>query len=416
MNILSTRLNPVSFFLRLQAENNICFLTSATSAGWGTLIAFNPSAAYASKADAAIPRFIEFVQENSARGRKLIGYFSYDLGYGLHNLRAKARDDLQLPDMLCYAFDNYIQWDGPEALIHYTQGYYPGLVAAISRRPMPRALPSQSTNFRPVMSRRQYEAAYQRIRRHIYDGDIYQINLTHRLEASSTLPPRCLFSKIIRHNPVDFLAYIEGDGFEILSASPERFVRVRNRVIETCPIKGTRPRGGSKHSDLRYRDELMRSRKEAAELNMITDLLRNDLGKVCKIGTVHVAGHRLLSRCPKVWHTYSRITGVLASEVSPVNALVSMLPGGSITGCPKRQAMKIIDEIEPTTRSIYTGAIGCITPELDLDFSVAIRTVIRKANRLYLQVGGGIVYDSSPEAEYQESLDKARSFMDILAS
>jgi len=191
-------------------------------------------------------------------------------------------------------------------------------------------------------------------------------------------------------------------------------VKVKNRKIETCPIKGTRPRGKTQKKDLKNKKELLGNKKEAAELNMITDLLRNDLGKVCEIGSLKVIGNRLISRCPTVWHTYSKITGRIAAEFTPVEALISMLPGGSITGCPKKHAMEIIDELEPTTRSVYTGIIGCIDPNLDLDFSIAIRTIIKKRDKLYLQVGGGIVYDSIEKAEFQETLDKAESFMEIL--
>ncbi|MEK7085610.1 MAG: anthranilate synthase component I family protein [Patescibacteria group bacterium] len=221
-----------------------------------------------------------------------------------------------------------------------------------------------------------------------------------------------MFLKVINANPVDYLAYMEGDGFEILSASPERFIKIENGNIETCPIKGTRPRGNNPKADQKLKQELLKNEKEAAELNMITDLLRNDMGKICKINTVKVAGHRLIQKCPTVWHTFSRITGKIAVE--PIEALLSMLPGGSITGCPKKRAMEIIDELEPTTRSVYTGVIGYIHPNKNLDFNIAIRTIIKKGKKLYLQVGGGIVLDSKEKAEFKETLDKAKSFMKIL--
>ena len=147
---------------------------------------------------------------------------------------------------------------------------------------------------------------------------------------------------------------------------------------------------------------------------MITDLLRNDLGKVCKTATVKVEGHRLIKKCPTVWHTYSKITGEL--KTSPIEALISMLPGGSITGCPKKRAIEVIDELESTTRGIYTGVIGHIDPNEDLDFNIAIRTIIKKDENLYLQVGGGIVLDSTEKAEFTETLDKAASFMNIIKS
>jgi len=228
------------------------------------------------------------------------------------------------------------------------------------------------------------------------------------------MPARELFLRTLRRNPVDFPAYFEGNGFEIISASPERFIKIDTQKIETCPIKGTRPRGRTAASDKRYRRELLESAKETAELNMIIDLLRNDLGRVCQSGSVRVRGRRLVSACPAVWHTFARITGCLDEDCSSLDALLSMLPGGSISGCPKKRAMEIIDELEPVTRSVYTGVIGCILPDMRLDFSVAIRTIIKKQRRLYLPVGGGIVYDSKQTAEFKETLDKAKSFMKIL--
>jgi len=264
------------------------------------------------------------------------------------------------------------------------------------------------------MTQSAYDKAYKKIKHHIKEGDIYQINLTHCLQAKTTLPPRELFLRILKTNPVDFLAYIEGDGFEVLSASPERFIKVTNRKIETCPVKGTRPRGKNVYKDKKLKTELMNSEKEAAELNMITDLLRNDLGKICHPGSVKVEGQRLISACKTVWHTYSKITGEIFQNISPIHAMLSMLPGGSITGCPKKRAMEIIDELEPVSRGIYTGIIGCIDPDQNMDFSIAIRTVIKKDDKLYLQVGGGIVIDSKNKAEYEETLSKATSFNKIL--
>ncbi|HPJ80571.1 MAG TPA: anthranilate synthase component I family protein [Candidatus Portnoybacteria bacterium] len=189
---------------------------------------------------------------------------------------------------------------------------------------------------------------------------------------------------------------------------------MKKNKIETCPIKGTRKRGNTKPKDNNLKKELLSNEKEKAELNMITDLLRNDLGKICKIGSVKVEKQRAISKCPTVWHTYSKITGILDNKNTSIDALISMIPGGSITGCPKKRAMEIIDELEPQTRGVYTGIIGQINPNLDLDFNIAIRTVIKKKEKLYLQVGGGIVIDSKNKSEYEETLHKAKSFMKIL--
>jgi len=381
----------LEIFRRLsKKEKNVCFLHSNSDKGWESFVAWNPNEIYKGN---SISDFLKFAKRN--KNRKIIGYFSYDTGYALHSIQPKAKDDLKLPKIYFLAFDenNYEE--------------------ILERKPVKPIKAQISQNFKPTISKSQYNKAYNKIKHYIKEGDVYQINLTHRLEGKSNIPPRELFLRTIKENPVDHLAYIEGDGFEILSASPERFIKIENKRIETCPVKGTRPRGKNNEEDKRLKKELIESEKEAAELNMITDLLRNDIGKVSKSGSVKVDGHRLLSKCPTVWHTYSKITGIIAKDKSPLEALISMLPGGSITGCPKKRAIEIIDELEPATRGVYTGAIGFIDKD-SLDFNIAIRTIIKKGDKLYLQVGGGIVLDSTNKAEYEETLQKAESFMNIL--
>lgn len=382
--------DPLEKFLNLpNASKNICFLHSANNGK--SILAHNPIAKYSGK---KLKEFQSFLQSN--KNNLLIGYFSYDLAYQLHNIKKTAKNDLKLPEIYFLAFEKWEIFKNSKnnsIKLQNTKKY-------------------KSTNFMAKTSKAEYKKAYKKIKHYIKEGDIYQLNLTHRLEANTNIPAKKLFLKIIESNPVDYLAYIEGDSFEILSASPERFVKIQNGNIETCPIKGTRPRGKNKKTDEKLKNELLKSEKEASELNMITDLLRNDLGKICKIGTVKVVGHRLIQKYPTIWHTYSKIVGEIAT--TPIEALISMLPGGSITGCPKKRAIEIIDELEPTTRGIYTGVIGYIEPNQNMDFSIAIRTITKKGKKLYLQVGGGIVNDSRQKSEYQETLDKAKSFMKIL--
>jgi len=380
--------NPVKIFQNLPKNaKNVCFLHSRNK----SILAWNPIDKFISKND--IDGFKKFTKKY--KGKKLIGYLSYDLAYKLHNIKKTTEDDLKLPNICFFAFDKWQEFDQPDIKFSLSNKKY------------------SSTNFKAVMSRKEYNTKFKKIKNYIKNGDIYQINLTHRLEAKTEMPARTLFTKIIAANPTDYLAYIEGNGFEVLSASPERFIKIKNKTIETCPVKGTRPRGKNKKDDEKLKKELLKNKKEEAELNMITDLLRNDIGKISKIDSVKLIGHRLISKCPSVWHTYSKITGKIA--VPPIEALISMLPGGSITGCPKKRAIEIIDELEPTARGIYTGVIGHIEPKSqDLDFNIAIRTIIKKNNQLYLQVGGGIVIDSNKKAEYEETLHKAASFMKIL--
>lgn len=387
---------------------NLCILHTGNKEG-KTITAENPADQflYKSAPDKSFQKPLQkFLKEQSQKNRIVIGYFAYDLAYELHNIKRTAKDDLNLPDIYLLSFDKWQTKHKQSAVLtnKYTERH----------SEVPNSSKSISKNFTPILSRKAYEAAYKKVKHYIKEGDIYQMNLTHRLEAQTELPTRELLEKTIKHNPVEFLAYIEGNGFEILSASPERFIKIENRKIETTPIKGTRPRGKTAKEDEKFKKELLANSKEAAELNMITDLLRNDLGKVCRVDSVKVEGHRLLKKCPTVWHTFSRITGELAPKVTPVEALISMLPGGSITGCPKKRAIEIIDELEPNTRSVYTGVIGYILPNQDLDFNIAIRTIIKKGKNLYLQVGGGIVIDSKEKAEYDETLQKAKSFMQIL--
>ncbi|EKD63769.1 MAG: hypothetical protein ACD_51C00203G0002 [uncultured bacterium] len=271
-------------------------------------------------------------------------------------------------------------------------------------------------DFHPEMSKRNYDNAFKKIQKYILDGDIYQVNLTHRLVADFNGNHADLFCKILETNPAPFAAYLDYGDLQVLSASPERFLKLENGKIYTCPIKGTRPRGQTPAEDIKLRDELIASKKEEAELNMITDLLRNDIGQVSEIGSVRVARHRAIQKCPTVWHTYSEITGKLRDDLSAVDLLRACFPGGSITGCPKKRAMEIIEELEPVKRSIYTGAIGYIDASGNMDTSIVIRTLAARDGKLFLSVGGGIVADSTCESEYEETLDKAKSFLRLKES
>ncbi len=370
------------------SDKNICFLHSAQK---GTsILAKNPIDEFQGN---DLKKFLNFTEKN--KKNILIGYISYDVAYQLYNIRPKAKNDLKLPIINFFAFN---KWQETKSVKN-------------NKNP-PKEKLNEKINFEIKISKEEYEKAFQKVKNYIKEGDIYQLNLTHRLEAKTKLEGKNIFSSIIEKNPVDYLAYIKTNKAEILSASPEKFIKIIGNKIETCPIKGTRPRGKNKVEDQKLAGELISSKKEAAELNMITDLLRNDLGKICKTGTVKVKGHRILQKYPTVWHTYSKIIGEL--KIDPIKALISMLPGGSITGCPKKRAIEIIDEIEPTMRGIYTGVIGYIMPNRkELNFSIAIRTIIKKGENLYLQVGGGIVNDSKEKDEFTETINKALSFQNL---
>jgi len=240
------------------------------------------------------------------------------------------------------------------------------------------------------------------------------VNLSQRFEAELSITPYELYRRLRQINPAPFACYLGFDEVSVVSASPERFLRVRGDWVETRPIKGTRPRGKTAEEDEALANELLSSVKDRAENIMIVDLERNDLGRVCRFGTIKVTELAILEVFPTVFHLTSTVEGNLREGKNCIDLLKASFPGGSITGAPKVRAMEIIDELEPTRRSVYTGNIGYLSFNDDLDLNIVIRTFLVKGSKAYFQVGGAVVYDSDPEAEYQETLDKARAMVDAL--
>ena len=265
------------------------------------------------------------------------------------------------------------------------------------------------------LTRDDYDHAIRRILDYIAAGDVYQINFSQRFRARTTAPPALLYHALRRANPAPFAAYLDCGAGQILSSSPERFLQIRGRHIQTRPIKGTRPRTGDEQADQKAARELMMSAKDQAELLMITDLERNDLGRVCEFGSVHVPELVTLENYATVMHLVSTVEGRLAGGVTAAEALRACFPGGSITGAPKIRAMEIIDELEPCARGVYTGAIGYLGFNGVADFNIAIRTMVHQNGIVHFHAGGGIIADSEPALEYEETLHKARGMMRALA-
>ncbi|MDA1190364.1 MAG: aminodeoxychorismate synthase component I, partial [Candidatus Poribacteria bacterium] len=262
---------------------------------------------------------------------------------------------------------------------------------------------------RSDVSRVAYEKAVASVREYIAAGDVYQVNLTRRISTEWEHDPYALYARLRESNPAPFSAYGEMDGYAVVSSSPERFLKVDagTRRIETRPIKGTRPRGRSPEEDARNRQELLDSEKDAAELLMIVDLERNDLGRICEYGSVRVSEMRSIEAYASVVHTVATVEGTLRPDTTVAETLRATFPGGSITGAPKIRAMQLIDALEANPRGVYTGSIGYIGFDGGIDLNVAIRTVVVRDGEATFGVGGGIVWDSDPEAEYRETLDKA---------
>lgn len=267
---------------------------------------------------------------------------------------------------------------------------------------------------RSNISRFDFLSAVERAQRYILAGDIYQVNLSQRLAAPCECTGWKLFGRLLAVSPAPFAAYCDCGDFQIISSSPEQFLHLSGSHITTRPIKGTRPRSPDATRDAQFAYELQTSPKELAELVMITDLLRNDLGKVCEFGSVQVPELAKLERFAQVQHLVSTVEGRLRGDVTHFAALASCFPGGSITGAPKFRAMEIIDELEPIARGPYTGCHGYLGFNRESQLSISIRTAIRKADTAYFHVGAGIVADSAAAAEYDETLAKAAGFLAAL--
>src|SRR3712207_963963 len=246
--------------------------------------------------------------------------------------------------------------------------------------------------------------------------DIFQVNLSHRLEGDWDGAAWPLYERLRRASPVSYGAYLDLGEVKVLSASPERFLKLDGRWIETRPIKGTRPRGMTSDEDRMLGAGLLTSEKDRAENLMIVDLLRNDIGKVSCVGSVGVPKLFDLERHASVWHLVSTVRGELRPGLDAVDLLRACFPGGSVTGCPKIRAMEIIEELEPVRRGVYCGAIGYLSFTGDMDTNIVIRTLVLRDGRIDLQVGGAVTYDSDPESEYDETLAEGRALLVALGA
>lgn len=309
---------------------------------------------------------------------------------------------------------DFVFGDYPEMLVfrHADASWWETGELSASMRELGSDAPITIGELKPRRDREWFLDGVRRIREWISAGDIYQVNLTQALDTTVDGGSLMNLYEMLREvSPASMAAWLALDGREVLSSSPETFLRFSGRAVETRPIKGTRPRFPDPDEDTRSAYELRTSAKEIAELVMITDLLRNDLGQVCEFGSVEVAEMLTLESLGQVHHLVSSVQGRLRAEVGQIAALAACFPGGSITGAPKKRAMEIIREIEAEPRGIYCGAIGWFGYHGESAFNIAIRTIVREGHRLCCQVGAGIVADSEPAMEYDETLHKAAGMM-----
>jgi len=345
------------------------------------------------------------------------GFFAYDLAHQVERLPRHQPDDLGLPAMAVGLFDAVAAWDHQQkrAWVIGAPALAAELAAAIAAAPPLAALDwSRHARFTADLAPEAYRARIQRVIDAIHAGDIFQANLSQRFSADlpDGLSPFMLYRRLRSLAPAPFAAYLKHDDAALLSMSPERFLRLfPDGKVETRPIKGTRPRGATPAEDSRLAAELLASPKDRAENLMIVDLMRNDLSRVCRLGSVRVPELCSLERFAAVHHLVSSVEGVLADGRGPLDLLRVAFPGGSITGAPKVRAMEIIAELETVRRGPYCGAMGWIGYDGAMDSSITIRTMTLSGRKITVQAGGGIVADSEPQAEYDETLVKARAML-----
>lgn len=354
-----------------------------------------------------------------------IGYFGYDLARRIERLPDNSKEDVGMPDMAIGIYD----WaaivdhrDQRSWIVDYRDRdrieHWKEMLETTDVLTPAAYSPSFSVTsaVKPDISRESYAQAFASIKRYIRDGDCYQVNLTQRFSATAEGHPWDAYRHLRDLNPAPFSAYFAIDEGAVLSSSPERFLQVTDGKVETRPIKGTRPRGKTQDQDQLLMDELRNSVKDKAENVMIVDLLRNDLGKSCAIGSVRVPKLFELQSFATVHHLVSTVCGRLAPDKDALALLRGCFPGGSITGAPKLRAMEIIEELEACRRSVYCGSIGYIGFDGRMDTNIAIRTLVFSDHHLYCWAGGGIVFDSDLDAEYQESWDKAAAMIQLFLS
>jgi aminodeoxychorismate synthase component I len=370
-----------------------------------------------------------------------VGYFSYDFARRLETLPPLAADDLRIPDMqfalydlvtavdhrtnrvlitFCPSMERFLG-ESRDKLYREGQDRLAEWEARLKARPQRQDRSTmEPLSFAPEQSKEAYLDRVRRAQAYIAAGDIYQANLSHRFAVE--IPSRhraarerlryehALYRQLRTINPSPFSGLLRFGDLSLISSSPERLVRLRGRRAETRPIAGTRPRGSDAEDDQRLVGELLASPKERAEHVMLVDLERNDLGRVCDFGSVQVDEFMAVEQYSHVSHIVSNVCGVLRREATPFDLIRATFPGGTITGVPKIRCMEIIEELEPVRRGPYTGSFGYIGWNGDLDLNIVIRTLVLTGSKAYLQVGAGIVADSDPAKEYEETLHKAQAF------
>jgi para-aminobenzoate synthetase component 1 len=442
---IKTELNGFDIYSLFKKDKTVTLLDSGMDAeklGRYSFVGLNPFTTFKYEDNVCIINNKKFKGEPFEELKKLInkykienntefsyiagamGYFSYDLGRTIEELPVKATEEIKIPDCYFYFYDNAVIVDNLKRKVYIT-----ALGVLKDKKESIRNIEIKILNgfkfeykernksnieFTSNFGVDEYIETVEKVRHYIRSGDIYITNLTQRFYCETKKDPYEVYKDLRNINPAPFAALMNIEDFSIVSSSPERFLEIRNNIVQTRPIKGTRPRGKNEEEDLKNKQELMNSEKDKAELLMIVDLERNDLSKVCKPYSVKVTELFKLEEYSTVFHLVSTVVGELKEGYTAVDCVKACFPGGSITGAPKVRAMEIIEELEPTRRNIYTGCIGYLGFDGNADLNIVIRTILMRDGKAYFGVGGGITWESMKEAEYEETIDKAKALMRAL--
>lgn len=356
-----------------------------------------------------------------------VGYFSYDLVRHLINLEENSTNDLKQPICEFILAKNNIIFDHKEGKTYLLSHEFSdsdgdevrGELNSISEKIMNFENPPIRENGKPVnfesnLSRKEFESSVRGAKEYIKAGDIFQVVLSQRFETEFDADHFKVFQRLKKINPSPYMYFLNLGDRKIAGSSPEMLVRVENRKVETYPIAGTRPRGRTKEEDVKMAKDLLQDEKERAEHLMLVDLGRNDIGRVARFGSVNVTKFMEIEKYSHVQHIVSEVVGELKPEMDEFHAFESIFPAGTVSGAPKVRAMEIIEELEPTRRGIYAGSVGYFSFNHNLDSAITIRTIEFEGNRAYVQAGAGIVADSVPEREYEETLNKGMALLKAL--
>jgi anthranilate synthase component I len=364
-------------------------------------------------------------------GAMLVGYFSYDVIRYIENIPDKCRDDLKIPDVRMMRPKNLVIYDNLKKKIYFIENVYAETKInnyfekyqsiknnfetyedySNIKLPTKFTYKKNKNKIKSNISKNQFKSYVKKAKEYIAKGDVFQVVLSQRFERKINKTPLEIYNHLRLSNPSPFMFYFNFEDFKIIGSSPEILVRLRNNQVTIRPIAGTRPRGATKNKDTRNAKDLLKDKKELAEHLMLLDLGRNDVGKVSKVNSVKVTESFTIEKYSHVMHIVSNVIGEFDRKNSIFETLLSGFPAGTVSGAPKIRAMEIIDELEKNKRKLYAGGIGYFTPSKEFDTCIALRTALVKNNRLYVQSGAGIVADSVPEKEYQETVNKAKALM-----